>query len=110
MSNVEQITLTTQDIDSAAWKLEEFSRGLSPNERVVIDWLLERAATAPPTRPSDDLVGFVFPGGASGSPVPRLAPQAGLVGAPFNRALGLQPGGVSPSENQLILIHTSVSY
>jgi len=106
MSNVERVTLSMQDIDSAAWKLEEFSRGLSPNERVVIDWLLERAAAAPPTQPGDDVSGYLTPGGGAGNLVPRLVPQAGLVGAPFNRALGLNP----TQENAIIYIGTQVEF
>jgi hypothetical protein len=91
VSNIKQVTVSAQDIDSTAQRLEEFSRGLSPNEQVVVDWLLERSASAPPTQPDAEVVGYLAPLEGLGTPVSQ---QPGLVGGSFNRALGLQAGNV----------------
>jgi len=101
MSETKQVTLSAQDINSTAKKLEQFGQGLSPNEQVVVGWLMERAAIAPPTEHGAEVTGYLFPNGG--------VPQAGLVGAPFNRALGLTPGGLRPAQD-LISVSVTVEF
>ena len=40
----QMINVTELDIQSFAQKLEQFGEGLSPSERVVLGWMLQRAA------------------------------------------------------------------
>jgi hypothetical protein len=81
----QEVTITGKDIQSVSHKLEEFGRQLSPSERVVIDWLLDRAASAPAESMQDaDVQGYLFTGSTSFTPVP--IPQS--FSTQFNRALG----------------------
>jgi hypothetical protein len=86
----QEVTITGKDIQSVSRKLEEFGSSLAPGERVVIDWLLDRAASAP-AEPMDqvDVQGYLFTGSTSFTPVP--IPQT--FSTQFNRALGF--GGVN---------------
>ena len=47
------INVTEADIQSFAQKLEQFGEGLSPSERVVLGWMLQRAADSDAVRGYD---------------------------------------------------------
>jgi hypothetical protein len=99
MAEKREVTLSGADIDSTARKLGEFGKSLDPNEQVVVDWLLERAASAPPNDPGGDVKGFLYQPGGSASQqafTPRL-----------NQALGV--GGVArPGDLAAVKITVSI--
>src|SRR5215207_2992973 len=85
MAEKREVTLSGEDIDSTARKLGEFGKTLAPNEQVVVDWLLERAAAAPPNDPKGDVKGFLYQPATSYttqplSVTPRLGQALGVGG------------------------------
>ena len=85
----QEVTITGNDIEAAGRMLAEFGRQLPPNERVVIDWLLERAASAPTEPIQDaDVQGYLFTGATGLTPA---LPGTLNFNQQFNRALGLSP-------------------
>jgi hypothetical protein len=99
MAEEQTVNITGKDIQSVAQKLEEFGKQLSPNEQIVIDWLLERAASAPAEQPEEaEVSGYLFSPGAhtSFSSSSVAAGTFGRTGQPalqpfnqtFNRAMG----------------------
>ncbi len=90
MAEDQSVNITGNDIESVAGKLEAFGRDLPPNERVVIDWLLQRASEAPAdTMNSTEVQGYLFGpvGGGTFSSTPQLS-QGALFSSRFNQALG----------------------
>jgi hypothetical protein len=82
------VNISGKDIEAVAQKLEAFGKQLSPNEQVVIDWLLERAGSAPAERPEDaDVSGYLF----SSAGVARygaVVQPSQTFSQTFNRAVG----------------------
>jgi hypothetical protein len=60
MTEQDTITISTSDIESAFARLDEFRRGLAPNEQVVLDLVLARAAAAEPAATDVDVQGYVL--------------------------------------------------
>lgn len=88
MAETQSIQITGQDIESVATKLEAFGRDLPPNERVVIDWLLQRAAEAPPDdQGATEVEGYLF--STAGT---FTTPQAFTQGAAFSQRFGRAVG------------------
>lgn len=93
MADEQTIDISGQDIEAVAGKLESLSKELPPNQRVVIDWLLQRAASAPDESQGSEVQGYLY-----GGPPIGIGPSAGLRGGQFsthafptyfNSALGL---------------------
>jgi hypothetical protein len=76
------IKVTTQDINSVSDKLHALKQQLSPGEQNVLDWLLDRAASAPQEKA--DVLKQTGGAGAAGS-----HPQVSARGTEFNKALGI---------------------
>jgi hypothetical protein len=92
LAEEQTVNISGKDIGAVAQKLEEFGKQLPPNEQVVIDWLLERAASAPAERPEDaDVSGYLFSSSAVGG-VARYGavaqPGGQTFSQTFNRAVG----------------------
>lgn len=88
MAEKQEVSIPASDIESVAQKLEQFGKQLPPNEQLVINWLLERAGSAPAEDPEEMHVqGYLqSPGGGTfgGVQPPGTFSQA------FDRALGLR--------------------
>lgn len=89
MSDEQRVTISAEEIASVAGKLEAFGRELPPNERIVIDWLLQRAASAPIANPSEtEVEGYLFGTGFNASP----AAHAGLTALSSDKSIILTGG------------------
>lgn len=114
-----EVTVTDDELRALAQKLDDFGGSLSPTERLMMDWLLQRAAGAPPDDPAGTVVhGYLFTpplvvtGGGEGeeaetsdAPTPdAAAPGAGertseispSPMAALARALGIRLIGAAP--------------
>jgi hypothetical protein len=79
------VTVTDEDLEVLARKLVEFGNQLSPTEKLMMDWLLQRAASAAPDqRGGTEVQGFLFtpPVVAAGAVEGDLSAEAGQAGAP----------------------------
>lgn len=86
MAEDQSVHISGNDIEAVAGKLEAFGRDLPPGERVVIDWLLQRAAEAPADNmDTTEVQGYLFAGGLVSSP---QVLQGGAFSSRFNQALG----------------------
>jgi hypothetical protein len=91
MADEQTVNISGQDIQSVAQKLEAFGKQLPPSEQVIIDWLLERAAAAPPEAPEEaEVSGYLFSSSAAATSVAGLRgqPSGQAFSQTFNRALG----------------------
>ncbi|MGH2585778.1 MAG: hypothetical protein ACRDJE_12765 [Dehalococcoidia bacterium] len=100
MAEQKTVTVSRSDIESVAEKMEQLGQQLSTNEQLVINWLLERAASAE-AEGDGDVKGYLgspsFGGG--GTSIGQLPSAGGLrTGAfsdTFKTSLGL--GGTTGS-------------
>ncbi len=76
MSDGESREVSGSDIDSVAQKLQQLYQALSPNEQMVMDWLMARAAQSPTP---DEVQGYAS--------MPGLQPGSSIIH--FSNALGL---------------------
>ena len=100
MSEKRQVEISGSDLQTTAQKLEQFGRTLGPNEQVVVDWLLQRAASAPVDSPDGDVKGYLF------SPTTGLQPQS--FNQRFTQALGYGPGIARPGDLNAVKISVSI--
>jgi hypothetical protein len=76
-----QTTITKQDVEGVAQKLEQFAEGLPEQERNVLGWILTRAQSAEEADVTGHNFGLVTPQPAGGFSTPiasQLASSAGL--------------------------------
>jgi hypothetical protein len=89
----EQVKVTEADFRAVAGRLEDLGQQLPANQKIVLHWLLERAQSAGPEGPIEDVAGYALPGG----------PTAGAAGVHTgSQVWGLS--GLSPASNLKIEI------
>ncbi len=86
MAEEEIARVSGADIGAVASKLEAMAKSLSPQEQLVVGWLLERAAHAP-AEASEEVKGYLF-GAQSALISPGIAGPATFQNA-FSNSLGL---------------------
>ncbi len=92
MAEDEISRVSGSDIDAVASKLEDLSKGLSPQEQVVVGWLLERAASAP-AHADTEVQGYIFQGTVL--PSATNFSNVGAFQSAFHNSLGLTRAGVT---------------
>lgn len=102
MADEQTIEVSGHDIQAVAGKLEALSKDMPPNQRVVLDWLLERAANAPGEPGDTEVQGYLFsPTGIGPGSTALRGSQFTSVGREasfptyFNQALGFAGGRAS---------------
>jgi hypothetical protein len=98
-----EVTIQSRDLASAAEKLEKFGREhLSHTEQMVVDWLLQRAASAPVDDPQGDVRAYLSaPHGRPG--------QHAAFAQRFTQALGYGPGITNPGDLRAVRIEIELS-
>jgi hypothetical protein len=99
MTNEQPITIHLSEITSVEEKLTALRQQLSPNEQVVLDWLLDRAAASGPSTPADaEVQGFFAGAYGTGNYTGGGSLSSALGLSLFNPALrvGLNPQPLPP--------------
>lgn len=92
MTESREVTITGSELVSAARKLEKFGREqMTPNEQIVLDWLVQRAASAPVDDPEGNVKAYLS--------AAQLSPtRSEGFSRRFTQALGYGPGITHPGD------------
>jgi len=102
MAEKRQVTLSGEEVSSAARKLEKFGQEqLTLNEQMVVDWLLQRAASAPVDDPEGDVRAYLSAGQRNPART-RAFPRR------FTQALGYGPAVTNPADLAAVRISISI--
>jgi len=98
----EEVTITGKELASAASKLEKFGQEqLTQNEQMVLDWLLQRASSAPVDSPDGDVKAYLSAAHCSPARAQQFSRR-------FTQALGYGPGISNPADLAAVRISISI--